>query len=93
MSDNKHTSLPWIVLSTSDIGTIITDAKTKQEVIAKCHKEANAEFIVRAVNNFEELLEAWGEAKNCKRWKAGDGICCACAERINSILTQTEGKL
>jgi monomeric isocitrate dehydrogenase len=66
----KHTKTPWHVASTTEI--YYTGERTEQQrLIAKCGEDeklsneevlANAEFIVKACNEYEQLRELLKEA-------------------------------
>jgi len=65
----KHTPLPWEVGSTGDDGRIRINSEEQRTVAyvagsSMVEVKANAEFIVKAVNCHEELLQlAWAMDK------------------------------
>ncbi len=59
----KHTPLPWTIDPTGDIGAWHIGSREYGPVVDLCDpmkgdQEANARFIVRACNSYEELVEA-----------------------------------
>ena len=74
---SEHTALPWRELAPGVItgatdpgwGAIAKVSQAEREPEAR----ANADFIVRAVNNFYPLLEALEKAWEKADWSAVDG--------------------
>lgn len=61
MSDTKHTSTPWLVAG----HLIVSESGTSIAEIRPLRAEANAEFIVRAVNAHDALLDACKAIHEC----------------------------
>jgi hypothetical protein len=90
MTNTKHTPTPW----TSKGDQVIEDG----EVVADCFQlpEGNAEFIVRAVNSHEALLDALMVAdfhvnKKCGCWING-GPFCGFQSKIKKAIAQAEAQ-
>lgn len=52
----KHTPTPWIYLK--DVNSPLYVIENGEIIVGRVDTKANAEFIVRAVNNHEALLKA-----------------------------------
>ena len=55
--EKKHSNLPWHVAK-QDHGVFLMGGDAQLYCIAKVDNEANAEFIVTAVNHHDELVDA-----------------------------------
>ncbi len=72
MSEPKHTPLPWIIFSDLEDGPVALLPAGRPGEICRFNQfmqnnQANAEFIVRAVNNHDALVEALRDADDALR--------------------------
>jgi len=77
--NNKHTPTPWVYMSTKGIYlgcdenqkmAYAIESPSGNSWVLQLDREANAEFIVRAVNAHDELLRACNALVECQGEKA-----------------------
>lgn len=94
MTNSKHSAIPWKVtkLEVGNALYAITPQGSNAEDVAeiygqnKAEAKANAEFIVRAVNSYETLVDL------LKRFIDPIGNDCPTDKEVKEALNQAEGK-
>ena len=82
----EHYPTPWFIDEDENGDRIIVDSLEGGLIIARQPNEANAAFIVRAVNSHEELLEAM---KNCLEYDNKEII----KDTLREAISRAEGDL